>query len=285
MFKRIAAIGFGMLATMLLATLLVLFWQGRHKPDTSGQYVALGSSFAAGVGLGVRASGSPMVCMRSSNGYPHLLAAMTHLSLVDMTCSGSTTDHIIYGGQVFLGPQLEAIGANTRLVTITSGGNDVGYIGNLTLASRRAGLLGRMFWKTPKPLADRDFANITEHFLKIVHAIRQRAPKAVIVLVSYPKVLPDHGSCVDLGFDQDAADTGRQVAARLYDATRTAAKQSGAIFVDMANASTGHDVCSSDPWVNGAAPANGVPFHPNHVGAQATATEVLKSISGKLTVG
>lgn len=285
MFRRIALIGLAALVTMLLALLLVLAWQGKRRPDTSGRYIALGSSFAAGVGLGPRDPDSPLVCMRSSNGYPHLLAAMTRLSLVDMSCSGSTTSHILHGGQVFLGPQLEAIGAHTRLVTITSGGNDVDYIGDLILASGRAGLLGKTFWKGPRPVADRDFAAITDNLREIVQVIRQRAPGAMIVLVGYPAVLPDHGGCASLGFGRDMADTGRQVAARLQDATRMAAERSGAIFVDMAAASAGHDACSRDPWVNGAAPETGAPFHPNQAGAKATAAEVFRIIAGKLPVG
>jgi lysophospholipase L1-like esterase len=223
--------------------------------------------------------------MRSDKGYPHLLAQMIRLSLVDMTCSGSTTDHILRGGQVFLGAQLEAVGANTRLVTITSGGNDVGYIGDLTLASGYAGVLGKLFWKGPKPVADRNFTKVSDNFREIAHEIRRRAPKAVVVFISYPAVLPDYGGCTGLGFGRDMADTGRQVAARLHDATRMAAARSAAIFVDMATASTGHDACSRDPWVNGAAPERGAPFHPNQAGAKATAAEVFRIITEKRPVG
>jgi lysophospholipase L1-like esterase len=207
---------------------------------------------------------------------------MIRLSLVDMSCSGSTTEHILHGGQVFLGPQLAAIGAQTRLVTITSGGNDVSYIGDLIFAAGRAGQLGKLLWKGPKPVAERDFAKLTDNFRRIVQVIRQRAPKAITVLVSYPAVLPDAGDCASLGIGPDMADTGRQVAAQLREATRMAAETSGAIFVDMVAASAGHDVCSRDPWVNGAAPDSGVAFHPNQAGAQAMAAEVFKAIAGKL---
>lgn len=281
MFRHLVAIGLAILLTAALGVLLILIWQGKRKPDTSGEYVALGSSYAAGLGLGPREPGSPIVCMRSSMGYPHLLARMTGLSLVDMACSGSTTAQILRGGQVFLGPQIAAIGAHTRLVTITSGGNDVGYIGDLTLASGRAGFLGRLFWKGPKPAADRAFAELTDTFRTIVQAIRKQAPKATIALVSYPVVLPDTGTCAGLGFDQRMADIGREVATRLHEATRLAAEQSGAIFVDMASASKGHDACSHDPWVNGTSGESGAPFHPNLAGAKATAAEVFKAISGK----
>ena len=137
--RRVAVLLGGAVVVIALAVVLTLAWQGTRKPDTSGEYVALGSSFAAGPGLGARDPGSPLICWRSIGGYPHILAAMTHLSLVDMSCSASTTDHILRGGQVFQGPQLAAIGARTRLVTITSGGNDVGYIGDLMLGSGRVG--------------------------------------------------------------------------------------------------------------------------------------------------
>jgi len=73
-FGHIASIGFTILAAVSLAALLVLVWQAKRRPDTSGQHVALGRSFAAGMGLGPRDPGSPFVCMRSANGYPRLLA-------------------------------------------------------------------------------------------------------------------------------------------------------------------------------------------------------------------
>jgi lysophospholipase L1-like esterase len=278
-----AVAGIAVVVTAALIALLVLVWQGKRKPDTSGQYVALGSSFAAGLGLGPRERGSPVVCMRSTQGYPHVLAALTGLSLVDMSCSGSTTSHILHGGQVFLGPQLDAIGARTRLVTITSGGNDTSYIGDLTLASGRAGVLGKLFWKGPKPIAGRDFASISDNFRKIVREINHRAPQAIVVLVSYPNVLPEQGVCGSLGFGPGMADTGREVAARLHEATRSAAEQSGAIFVDMAAASIGHDACSPEPWINGARPTSGAPFHPTQAGARATAATVFKAIADKLS--
>jgi lysophospholipase L1-like esterase len=210
---------------------------------------------------------------------------MTGLSLVDMSCSGSTTEHILHGGQWLLGPQIDAVGPNTKLVTVTSGGNDASYIGDLTFASGRAGLLGKLLWKGPKPIGERDFEKITENFREIVQVVKQRAPNAIIVLVSYPGILPDHGTCASLGFGEVMADMGRQVSERLHESTRSAAEQSGAIFVDMAAASIGHDSCASEPWVNGAAPASGAPFHPNEAGAKATAIEVFNAIRGKVSAG
>jgi lysophospholipase L1-like esterase len=278
-FARLVLIVLTVLVVAALVAVAVLVQQGARKPSTSGQYVALGSSFAAGIGLGPREPGSPLVCMRSTQGYPRQLARMTGLSLVDMTCSASTTEHILHGGQVFLGPQLAAIGPNTQLVTITSGGNDVDYIGDLWFAGGRADPLGRLLRKGPKPLDQRDFAKVGENFVAIVAEIRRRAPAAKVVIASYPTVLPPQGTCAALKVDAAVADLSRQVAARLLETTRAAAERSGALFVDMAAAGVGHDVCSSAPWVNGAAPSEGTRFHPNAAGAKAAAEEVFKAIS------
>ena len=51
-----------------------------------------------------------------------------------------------------------------------------------------------------------------------------------------------------------------------------------AAIADMASL-TGHDPCSAVPWVFGDEP-KAPAFHPNLVGAEATAREVLKVISG-----
>jgi lysophospholipase L1-like esterase len=281
MFRKFAMFGVVALLILIGVFLLVLLWQGKRKPDMLGQYVALGSSFAAGLGLGSRDPGSPFACMRSSNGYPHILARMTGLSLVDMSCSGSTTEHILKGGQVFLGPQLAAIGPDAQLVTITSGGNDVGYIGDLAFASGSAGALGKLFWKGAKPLEERDFDRVGENFRAIAQAIRTRAPRALIVLVSYPVILPDEDTCPRLGLDSMMADTGRAVGARLHEVTKQAAEDSGMLFVDMRAGSAGHGVCSDTPWVNGAKLGSGAPFHPNLAGAQATAETVFNAIGGR----
>lgn len=281
MITRIALYLLGAVATLAVMAVIVLYFQGKRRPSTEGQYVALGSSYAAGLGLGPREAGSPFVCMRSTNGYPHLLARLTGLKLVDVSCSGSTTAHILNGGPAFLRPQLDAVGPNAKLVTITSGGNDVSYVGDLTFSAGAAGAIGKLMWKGAKPLEQRDFAAVTANFVQIIKDIKSRAPAAQVVLVSYPEILPPKGSCEALNIDARMADLGRQVSAELLKSSRAAAEQSGALFVDMAAASAGHDACSASPWVNGAKPASGAPFHPSAAGAEGTAQAIFKAISSK----
>ncbi|WP_303761010.1 SGNH/GDSL hydrolase family protein [Sphingobium yanoikuyae] len=282
MLKRISIILGVSLTFFVLAVVALLYHQGKQKPDTGGQYVALGSSFAAGLGLGSRQPGSPFICMRSTHGYPHLLARSLGLSLVDMTCSGSTTAHILHGGQVFLGPQMAAVGAKARLVTITSGGNDVGYIADLMFESGSIGPVGKALSPKNPPADQRDYAAITRNLTQIGFEIRKRAPNALIAIVSYPPVLPATGTCATLQVAPGRVEESRIVARRLAEATRRAALQTGAVFVDMATIGLGHDACADRPWVNGAGDDNGAPFHPNQEGAAATANAIAKALPTSL---
>lgn len=77
---KVVLIGIVSIASALtLVGLGVLIIQGRRPPNRTAQYVALGSSFAAGFGLGTRLEGSPYACLKSSNGYPQQLARMLSL--------------------------------------------------------------------------------------------------------------------------------------------------------------------------------------------------------------
>jgi lysophospholipase L1-like esterase len=278
----------GSVALMVATTLVVssfatLVYQGKRRPTLPAQYVALGSSFAAGLGLGARAPASPVACFRSINGYPRQLARLRALSLVDMTCSGATSRHVLRGGQYFQGPQLDGVHVDTELITLTIGGNDVGYVGDLALMAHRTQnsvvrwLLNR-FWHGPQPVEKRNFSELYEDLRTILQEIARRAPRAMVIVVTYPAILPPAGTCSKLQIDFAEAALMRAVADRLAEVTRAAARQAGAIVVDMATLSVGHDACAEVPWVNGATPSNGAPFHPTQAGAEATAREINRAI-------
>lgn len=281
-FKRISLGVVGVAAVGTLAILLVLIYQGRHNAPGNPQYVALGSSFAAGLGLGDRAPGSPFACQRSINGYPQQLARSTGLSLVDMTCSGSTAKHVLSGGQFFQGPQIDAVKSSTRLVTLTSGGNDISYIGDLVAMGyrNRGGLIGKaveVMMPAPHTFAERDVAKAAANIRATIASVRERAPSAQIVVATYLPVLPEQGTCDALSLTQEQVALMRPVADELANATRAAALASGAVLVDMATLGKGHDACSREPWANGLAPENGAAFHPTVAGAKATALEIAKA--------
>lgn len=263
---------------------VLLVRQIRTPPVPNAYYVALGSSYAAGLGLGPRAPGSPIVSQRSVNGYPQQLARLLRVpSFTDMTSSGSTVQHVLHGGQMGLGPQIDALGPDTRLVTLTAGGNDVGYVGDLVaMAYRNAGgaigtVVG-MVWNRERATDERPFDRLGNELRTLLREIRRRAPKARIIVVTYPAILPATASCPALGISNQQAALMRSVADRLAQTTREAAIAERSTVVDMAALSNGHDACGSAPWVNGFRPQTGSAFHPTLEGARATAQAIAAAI-------
>src|ERR1700743_3071779 len=78
-----------------------LFYQSRGALDGNPEYVALGSSFASGPGITTQVPGSSYPCGRSVDNYAHQLARKEHMSLVDMTCNGATSENILRHGKFF----------------------------------------------------------------------------------------------------------------------------------------------------------------------------------------
>jgi lysophospholipase L1-like esterase len=250
------------------------------------QYVAMGSSYAAGIGLGQRLKGSARVCQRSGNGYPQQLARLCGLAITDVTCSGATTEHVLRGGQCRQDSQLSAVNRGTELVTLTAGGNDVQYVGDLMMMAYRARskvlrALMRPFWKAPRPIEDRDFDALFRNLCAIVAEVRARAPSAHVMLVSYPQILPLQGACPVFGSDEGDIELMREVGRRLHATTSEAARTTGATFVDIAAASREHFVGSPEPWVKGLAGKDGAAIHPTLAGAIATAREVCRVLGSE----
>src|SRR5262249_12938683 len=99
-------------ATLFLAT--------PANATSSVHYVALGDSYASGLGAGslISSSGS---CDRSTKAYSALWAtAHAPASYASVACAGATTLTVNSS-------QLSALSSTTTLVSITIGGNDVGF--------------------------------------------------------------------------------------------------------------------------------------------------------------
>lgn len=259
-------------------------WQGSRTPSGRADYVALGSSFAAGAGLGPLQEGSPLMCARSVGGYPQRLARLTGRAIVDVSCGGAVTRHLLAGGQFFQGPQIRVIGPDTRLVTITAGGNDIGYVGDMSLLAARkdANLFGwmvRRFWKGPKPVNARDWEGLTRDLTATIIAAKARAPRARIVVATYPTLMPGEGTCDRIGLTAQEADLIGRVGTRLAATTQAAAEAQGAGVVDMHALGVGHDACSTKPWVTGWRDAGKAPFHPTAAGAEATARAIAATLT------
>jgi len=246
------------------------------------RYVALGSSMAAGPGIRPRADGAPWRSGRSARNYPHLVAASAGLELIDVTYSGATTEHVLAERQNGAPPQLAALDGSEALVTVTIGGNDVGY-GPLVMAAalprplRRVPLLGDRIRELLEPDArDRALDAVFESLCAVGRAVRQRSAGARIFFVDYLTMLPPAGTPAPPLSPADA-DLGRHVAATLERMTADAAAATGCGIVHAAAASREHHAWSAEPWTTLPArygvplPGRPAPLHPNPAGMRAVA--------------
>jgi lysophospholipase L1-like esterase len=256
--------------------------------ESGSTYVALGSSFAAGPGIRpVEHAGA----QRSGRNYAHQLARRLSLRLVDATVSGATTANLLTRPQRTLtgrlAPQFRAVTPGAALVTISVGGNDLGYIGTLTSASLVAALRRSRF--VPAKLRNRleglpadfgvdadDLDELTQSLVDVVAVVRARAPGARVVLVDYLTVLgPDARPGRRIPLDIAEIADARAMADALAKAFADAAADSAAELVRVSAASEAHGVGSAEPWVSGfelGPPIIGTyPYHPNLDGMSAVA--------------
>lgn len=242
-------------------------------------YVALGDSFSAGPFIGTMRT-DPQGCARSLDNYPAFLADWLDVaSYTDVTCSAATTADLtgtmtlLDGGQA--PPQLDAVTADTDLVTLGMGGNDFAIYDSLIrcqdgepcdIATLRA-----------------DAGKVAGRIEKAVRAIQRRAPEASVYVVGYPDILPTEGTCRAVDVPADVLGPVAEVAGLLNDALEEGATAAGASYVDMQAVSEGHDVCAKGrAWVNGPRFRAGIaaPFHPKINGMRAVAAEVFRQVTG-----
>ncbi|MET8654053.1 SGNH/GDSL hydrolase family protein [Nocardia aurea] len=258
------------------------------RPGTD-VYVALGDSYAAASGVPNQTAG---LCTRSDQNYPSVVAAALRPTTVrDVTCGAAVIKDLtepqksLITGSAINAPQLDALSADTTLVTLTIGGNDLGFVDIVTRCAA-------VFANDPKgaPCAAAFGSELTERTARIaprigetLRAVAQRSPKAKVLLVGYPATLPEEDT--GCGTDQLIAvgdiafvrSTMREFAVML--AAQAAAN--GATYVDTYPTTIGHDICKppADRWVEGLIPFQpAVPVHPNAHGERAMAGAVLAAL-------
>lgn len=249
----------GVAAVLGLLLIAATACQDAEPPpaDPRIDYVALGDSYVAAPHT--PADDLSLPCFRSDDNYPRQLAdLLPNTTLFDVSCSGATTAAMTGEQRPGVLPQLDALSKDTDLVTITVGGNDeLLFPGWLTCNQLTA--------SDPKgsPCADSNrtakgdvlldkIPRIQENVSAVLAEVQERAPRATVVVVTYPQVFPDRGTC-KLASTYAVGDLAynNRLAKALSDALIAAAQEAGVRWVDVYQASQGHDVCSAEPWVNG----------------------------------
>ncbi len=253
-------------------------------PAAAGTYVALGDSYTAGPAIPLPIK--PWGCLKSDHNFAHLAAPRMGLDLKDPSCSGAETEDMTASQRVWPQPnppQFDALGPDTRVVTLGIGGNDIGF----------SSLAQDCFSTSPygSPCRDQYTAGgsdeisgrIAETAPKVANVIQQikaKAPAANVHVINYPAILPDSGpGCYPQipVADGDVAwlrDKQKELNAMLADQ----AAANGAGLIDWYTPSIGHDACQPPgiKWVEGPVTMNAAaPVHPNLLGMMAAADLVV----------
>jgi lysophospholipase L1-like esterase len=251
-------------------------------------YAALGDSYSAATGVSPTDSTSPL-CLRSTANYPHVIASRLGAALTDVSCGGAQTKDITASQYPGVGPQLDAVNASTRLVTLTIGGNDENTFIGALLACGTAGVATAGLGSPCKTLYGSTFddkidASVYPAVRSALQAVRTKAPQARVAILGYPWIVP--AKAVSGCFAKLPIATGdvpylRALQAHLNAVVARAAEETGSTFVDLSAVSDGHDACqaSGTRWVepvlfgSGAAPA-----HPNALGETKMAGQTLSTL-------
>ena len=264
------------------------------------RYVSLGDSWISGP-LVPDMVGTPIDCARSSRNASALVAAELGISrFADVSCGGAKLEHLtspqkpaLRGLLGVAPPQFDALTPDTTLVTIGIGGNDVKFP-NTAIAC--ANLLQVPLGPPPfgRPCRDELTANGSDvlaeriartapRLRRALREVRHRAPRALVLVIGYPTALPQEGSGCwprvpllepDVEYLRDRFEDMNEM-------LRSAARSTGATFVDTYTSSAGHDVCqpAGEAWVNGITldpPA--APMHPNAFSYRHTATLIVDAV-------
>jgi GDSL-like Lipase/Acylhydrolase family len=252
-------------------TLLAAFAGGARAAN----YVALGDSYAAGPIIPNQIA--PFGCLKSDHNYAHLAAPTIGLALKDATCSGATTEDMTESQSTELGsvpPQFDSLSAETTRVSLTIGGNDIGFseiaLDCVTLNPFSTPCKDKYTAGGKDQIAER-IAATAPKVDAVLDGIKARSPSAKVFVVNYAAIFPETGfGCwpqMPIGFGDVPYLRSKEKELNAMLATQAAAN--GATLVNWYNASIGHDACkgSSTRWVEPVVPTNpAAPIHPNLAG-------------------
>ncbi len=254
-----------------LAGLFVLANAAAASAASSAHYVALGDSYSSGVGAGSYFSSSGS-CDRSANAYPQLWHnAKAPAAYAFVACSGASTQDVVHN-------QLSALSGTTTLVSITIGGNDVGFssvmetcvlFSTSTCVSAIKTSEGEMASQLPAELDN------------VLGAIASHAPSARVVVLGYPELydLSKSSTCIGLS-STDRTDLN-QAADELDTQIQAAAGRHHDIYADVRAAFGGHEICDSTSWLHSVDWLNlGVSYHPTAAGQSGAYYPVFSAAAG-----
>jgi lysophospholipase L1-like esterase len=254
-------------------------------PDYS--YTAMGDSYSSGEGNTPYDSPNDG-CDRSSEAFGRQFAANNSsigtAGIQHIACSGATIENLLNTGQNGELPQISQMTPNSKLVTVTIGGNDIGFASVLTYCLFNPTTCESNYnTNNSTNLYTVIDTDLEPDLVDAYEAIQQKAPDAKIVAVTYPLLFQPGTAC--LGLTVPDVNFLNNVGEYLDNAIISASQAAGIDVMDERYAFLGHQLCSpgSDPWIF--APPSPFPagdsvldttawFHPNADGQKQIATDL-----------
>jgi lysophospholipase L1-like esterase len=226
----LGVLGVAALAVVVAAGNVVI-----HHPPAPVHYVALGDSYSSGTGAG----GNSGSCDRSDRAYPALWAqAHRPASFVSVACSGATVASVNDS-------QLSALSHNTTLVSLTVGGNDVGFSSIMQSCVLRSASKCTNSVNDAERAARNDLAGTLKTLLA---RISDLAPHAHTIVLGYPHFYDLNHNCVGLAQRaRTALDNGIDV---LDGVLAAAATEQGAQYLDVRDGFDDHEICDDQRWLH-----------------------------------
>ena len=282
-----------------LACAAALVWTSAVSPSgnatpqepspPSSTYVALGDSYASGVGAPPYDDDG---CKRAAGAYAHQVAGQTGKSLDFGACAGARTKDFYQPGKE--AAQLDHLNASTSLVTFSIGGNDAGFAKILSECATQPPFSNCSSDKevtdpvdsTIDALAGKGKQTGVYSYDTIMTDIANRVPNATVVAVGYPRMFTSTGGKGGLvpGRCQGLAKVDqRWINARtneLNAALRAAAQRHGYQFTDPSGSFAGHELCGKQAsWFDGL--LDDGRFHPNTAGHKAMASSIMNTLNNR----
>jgi len=235
----------------------------------AADYVALGDSYASGVGTRsyIADSGS---CQRSTKAYPYIDAARLGANLSFVACSGARVADVT-------NRQLSALNSGIELVTVQVGGNDAGFSSVITECAQPS-------WLGDCTGAVNNAQSIINNTLPgrlngLYGSIKTKSPSARVVVVGYPRLFNGIDCNAGTFFSPTEMTRLNQTADLLNSKIAASASAAGFGFVNPTQDFVGHAVCGSPEWINGLSNPVSESYHPNVAGQSAYAGLVKPSLA------
>jgi len=247
--------------------------------DGTLEYVALGDSYASGHGASTTYDDN--ACKRSPSAYPNIVFPKYRAveqpsgftSLVSVACTGATIPDVV-------AKQLPQVSSHVRLVTLTVGGNDLGFAGVATTCVLQSSADCTSALNDVAGKLD----SIRQPLTDLLVAIKKQALTANVVVSGYPKIF-DTGACGVLAVSEANRDRMRSLQDAMNQIIKEVAAGTSAQFADPDPLFEGHRVCDSDYWINEVGDAIVVrdpaaAYHPNQNGQAAMAEAIFQAAIG-----